>query len=285
MAATTSVKTWINRCLEPLNVRIETWTAERAELARLLKLESEGQFAQRVFPVLEQFESCDPRPLLEAAERLKHSTRRFLTPADGRYSYANDYFTSPDAEVAYALVRQLKPKRLVEVGSGNSTTLFREAINDAGLGTELVSIDPSPRTDIAAVADRIVQQPLEQVPAAYFREALGRDDVLFIDSSHHVCVGNDVVRLVLNILPALETGVVVHFHDVFLPYEYPRAWMIDFRWTWNEQYLVQALLQGSRQFEVLWPGHFLQRTFAGFADLFDVKPQGTATSLWLRKVV
>jgi hypothetical protein len=92
------------------------------------------------------------------------------------------------------------------------------------------------------------------------------------------------VKLVLNIIPALETGVVVHFHDIFLPFEYPRAWIIDSRRKWTEQYLVQALLQGSHQFEVLWPGHFLQRTFVGLADYFDAKPPGTATSLWLRKV-
>ena len=101
-----------------------------------------------------------------------------------------------------------------------------------------------------------------------FCETLKCNDILFIDSSHQIRIGNDVVKLLLDIIPALKKGVLVHFHDIFLPYDYPRQWIIDNRWEWNEQYLVQAMLQGSVEFEVLWPGHFLQRTFPNFANLF-----------------
>jgi Methyltransferase domain len=267
-------------------MRLESLTAQRAEIARRSSLESAGHFRLPVFPVLPQFVRCDPSPVLAALGRFKSETRRFSAPVtDTSYSYFNDYFTSPDAEVAYALLRQMAPKRLIEVGSGNSTKLFRQAIKDGGLSTDLVSIDPFPRAPIEAMADRVVKSRLEQLPASYIPEALSRGDILFIDSSHEVRVGNDVVNLLLNIVPKLEAGVLVHLHDIFLPYEYPRNWLIDQRWDWNEQYLVQAVLQGSDEFEVLWPGHFLQRTLSGFTDHFDFKSAGLASSLWLQKLV
>jgi predicted O-methyltransferase YrrM len=224
-------------------------------------------------------------PLLDAVQTFKEKTRRFFAPErNGSYSYANNYFTSPDAEVAYALVRQIKPKRVIEVGSGNSTQLFREAIDDGELSTELVSIDPSPRIDIGAIAHRVFSERLEQLPISYICDALDSSDILFIDSSHQIRIGNDVVHLLLNIIPALKKGVLIHFHDIFLPYEYPRQWIIDNVWDWNEQYIVQALLQGSGEWDVLWPGHFLQRTLPEFSAYFEFKPQGMASSLWLRKV-
>ena len=280
------IKRWTNQWLERFNVRIESQTAERAEIARLLNLEKVGQFGRPIFPILSQFADCNPTPVLEAVGKFKDNTGVFsIRDRSSGYSYVNDYFKSPDAEVAYALVRTFKPKRLIEVGSGNSTQLFREAIEDGKLSTELVSIDPSPRKAIEVIAHRIINQRLEELPVSYFCEALECNDILFIDSSHQVRIGNDVVKLLLNIIPILKKGVLIHFHDIFLPYEYPRQWMIDNRWDWNEQYFVQALLQGSDQFEVLLPGQFLQRTLPDFNTYFDFKPQGTASSLWLRKIV
>jgi hypothetical protein len=279
------IKGLTNRWLESLNVRIESRTADRTEVARLLSLEKVGQFGQPIFPILSQFLDCDPVPLLNGVESFNDSFKRFSAEDTNiGYSNANDYFKSPDAEVAYTIVRTRNPRRLIEVGSGNSTQLFREAIEDGKLSTELVSIDPSPRKSVEVFAHRVIKECLEEVPVSYFCEALDCNDILFVDSSHQVKIGNDVVRLLLNIVPALNEGVLIHFHDIFLPYEYPRQWVIDYRWDWNEQYLVQALLQGSNQFEVLWPGHFLQRTLPDFADHFHLKPQGTASSLWLRKI-
>ena len=278
------IKSWTNQRLESFNLRIESRTAERAEIERLLNLEKVGQFGRPVFPILSQFSDCDPTPVLNAVGRYSENIGRFSVESRSPgYSYANHYFTSPDAEIAYVLVRTFKPKFLVEVGSGNSTQLFRKAIDDGKLGTELVSIDPLPRKAVDAIAHRIITQRLEELPVSYFCENLEPNDILFIDSSHQVRIGNDVVKLLLNIIPVLKKGVIIHFHDIFLPYEYPRQWIIDNRWDWNEQYLVQALLQGSDQFEVLWPGHFLQRTLLDFTNYFDFKPQGTASSLWLRK--
>lgn len=277
----------MNEWLARLNLKIETRTADRAERARLLNLEQAGHFRNQVFPVLPQIARCDPSPLLGALDKHRLQTSRFARPkADGIYSFSNDYFTSPDAEVAYALVRLLQPKRIVEIGSGNSTYLFREAITDGSLNTKLVSIDPSPRREVQSIADQVIRRRLEDVPSSDLQDVLQSNDILFIDSSHEIRPGNDVVSLFVRTLPALRSGVVIHVHDIFLPFEYPREWIVEntLNVNWAEQYLVQALLQGSNQFEVLWPGHFLQRTLPNFDDHFGSNPVGVAKSLWLRKL-
>jgi predicted O-methyltransferase YrrM len=287
MAITSKIKLWINNCLALANLRIETRTAERAERGRLLNLDHAGHFREQVLPILPQIATCDPNPLFAALEKYRDRTGRFAeTREDGKFSFSNDYFTSPDAEVAYALIRLLHPKRIVEVGSGNSTHLFREAITDGKLGTRLVTIDPSPRREVESVADQVIRRRLEDVASTDLEDMLEANDILFIDSSHEIRPGNDVVRLSLKVVPKLRSGVVIHVHDIFLPFEYPREWIIHntLNVNWAEQYLVQAMLQGSDQFQVLWPGHFLQRTLPGFSDHFHYNPEGIAKSLWLRKI-
>jgi predicted O-methyltransferase YrrM len=282
MTLTTELKKTANRLLKPLNLRLETWTAERSELGRLRELEANGHFERAIFPNL--FSERRYEEVLEAVLSLKNETRKFSgAGSKSDYSFDNDYFSHSDAEVAYALVRRRKPKRIVEIGSGNSTHLFRHAIRDGDLKTELVSIDPLPRRDIAGVADRIVRQRVEDVPSSSFSEELEDGDILFIDSSHELRIGNDVIKLALNIVPGLKKGVVVHFHDIFLPYEYPQNWILENRWEWNEQYLVQALLTATTQFSVLWPGHYLQRSLPNFDACFDQKGV-LASSLWIEKI-
>jgi hypothetical protein len=273
MGVTSEIKNWINAVLSPVNLRLETRTAERIETARLAGLVANGHFAKPAFPILPQFANCDPSNIADAICRFKDDTRRFCDRNRQGYCFHNDFFMSPDAEVAYAMARTLRPRRIIEVGSGNSTQLFREAIDDAHSQTELVAIDPSPTKAIREVADRTIQARVEDTSLSWF-EDLQPNDVLFIDSSHLVSTGNDVVHLLLNIVPKLRTGVVLHFHDIFLPYDYPQSWVTEDKLGYSEQYLVQASLQNSDGFEVLWPGHFLQKTWTRFADLFEPRPKG-----------
>src|SRR5262245_28430738 len=112
------IKNWINRGLKPCNMSLISLAAERAETARLLALEKSGHVSQPIFPLLPQFASCNPAPLLEAVAGFKNATNLFCSPRAGNgYSFSNDYFTSSDAEVAYALIRQLRPGHIIEVGS------------------------------------------------------------------------------------------------------------------------------------------------------------------------
>jgi hypothetical protein len=282
MPITSQIKGWLNAILSLINLRIETLTADRIEAARLAALVAKGHFSKPAFPILRQFADCEPDSIIEGIVRYKAHLQRYAESNRAGYSFGNEYFSSPDAEVAYVITRVLKPKRILEIGAGNSTRLFREAIKDAHATTELISVDPSPRTTVHTVADQVIQRPVQEIGQTCFQK-LQNDDILFIDSSHNISAGSDVVYLVLEIIPGLAPGVLVHFHDIFLPYEYPKEWIVDHRYTWNEQYLIQAWLQESDGFEVLWPGHFLQKTWGGFAQLFEPRPPGTASSLWLRK--
>lgn len=182
----------------------------------------------------------------------------------GAYHYNNCFFETVDAEIAYSFVRHFKPARVVEVGTGFSTRILSAALHANlrrdGLGGELVSIDPIPErlpetgfSNLVTVIPRRVQD----VDLNLFRR-LGKNDILFIDSSHVVATGSDVVREYLEILPSLQPGVIVHVHDIFLPSDYPRDAVLKNLWFWSEQYLLQAFLTFNSSFQVLWASSAMQ---------------------------
>jgi predicted O-methyltransferase YrrM len=286
MAITTKIKEVLNAALAQANLRIDSLSAERAEMARLEGLCAAGHFIQPVFPVLPSFEKSSARIVFENLPQHRARFEDLQNAGRNRVGYAfdNDYFSSPDTEVLYTLVRQLQPRQVVEVGSGNSTRITRQAIADGALATKLISIDPAPRREVAEFCDESFRERVEGSGALTRLRGLQAGDFLFIDSSHEVKTGNDVVFLLLNVLPQLPAGVVIHIHDIFLPFEYPENWVRDFRWGWTEQYLVQAMLAFSDAFETIWPGHYLQRTQPNFAQHFPHLNGRTAYSLWLRKV-
>ena len=285
MALTTLAKTRMNRCLQHVNLRLDTLTAERIEDRRLEALEQGGHFVQPPFPLPLAFESMTLAPLLGALSRYKSRFDDFAAPSrnDVRYTFDNDYFSSPDAEVLYTMVRTFQPQTVIEVGSGYSTKITRQALLDGQLHARLISIDPHPRLEIRALVDEFYLEPVEALRHRELFRSLQEGDILFIDSSHEIKTGNDVVFLYVQVIPALPPGVLIHIHDVFLPYDYPREWVVGKRLAWNEQYLVQCLLTCSSAFEVLWAGHYLHRTQADFAQYFPHLNGRVATSLWLRK--
>jgi len=185
--------------------------------------------------------------------------------------------------VLYAIIRQFKPKTIIEIGSGNSTKIARQAILDGQLPTRLIAIDPFPRTEITHLVDDICLNPVESFDSLSLFHGLKANDIIFIDSSHRIKTGNDVVFLYLKVIPQLSAGVLIHIHDIFLPYDYPKEWIIDEGWEWNEQYLTQAIVAFSNTFEVLWPGHYLQRMRPDFVQHFPHLNNRMAKSLWLRK--
>lgn len=170
--------------------------------------------------------------------------------------WRNPWFTGFDALALYGLLAEIKPRLLIEIGSGNSTKFARRAIRDHGLGTLLISIDPEPRAEIDALCDEVVRAPAETMdPAVYSKLQAG--DVLFIDSSHRSFANSDVTALFLEVLPALAPGVVVHVHDVYLPYDYPpQAEGL----LYNEQYLLAALfLGGGLWLEPMFPAFYVSQ--------------------------
>lgn len=285
MSITTFVKYSLNRLLSSANVRLETLTLERAEEQRLRQLAAAGYFDERVFPLPQSFDKiqCDPivREVISHADRFRELD--VGRPGLSAFSFDNQYFTSPDAEVFYAVIHRFRPSTVIEVGSGNSTKLARQAIVDCGANTRLISIDPDPRTTIEDVVDVCLRRPVESLDPMWLAGQLKSRDVLFIDSSHMLRPCGDVAFLYLRLLPLLREGVLIHIHDIFAPYEYPQEWVVEERWSWNEQYLVQALLDFTDQFEIIWAGYFLQRTMPDFATIFPRAEARRASSLWLRK--
>jgi predicted O-methyltransferase YrrM len=281
----TRARAQLNRLLRRFNLRVDTLTAETREMARLRALEGSGHFGRPVFPLPASFRSMAAGWVLEAVSRYRSRFDDFEDPSRNHaaYSFANAYFTSPDVEVLYSVVRESKPARVVEVGSGHSSRVIRQAIRDGQLSTRLISIDPEPREEVCGVADQVYRTAVEGLEGSDLFRSFQAGDILFIDSSHVVKTGNDVVVLYLILLPSLPPGVLIHIHDVFLPYDYPSDWVLKERFGWNEQYLVQALLMAGDGFEALWAGHFFQRTRPDFAEHFPHLKGRVARSLWLRR--
>jgi hypothetical protein len=197
----------------------------------------------------------------------------------GPFDPDNDQFPLQDATLLYGLVRHLRPRRFVEVGSGWSTTVTRRAIADGGLETALTCVEPYPRPFVRAFDGiELRVEKVEHTPSEVF-EALRAGDVLFIDSSHVAKTGSDVVHLVLEVLPRLSAGVVVHVHDIFLPADYPIEW-VENGFGWNEQYVVQAFLVGHQQAQVLAMNRWLARRHPdAVAAAFGAVPLH-GSSLW-----
>jgi predicted O-methyltransferase YrrM len=166
-----------------------------------------------------------------------------------RYYLCNGTYESVDAELLHAMVRRFRPKRVIELGSGYSTLIVREALARSGdPESRLQTYDPYPSSLLRAnwpVTRLAVQNIGDDVFAR-----LEAGDLLFVDTSHTVKTGGDVNRIVLELLPLLAPGVIVHFHDIFLPYPYSRAHLEDAHF-WSEQYLLQAFLSGNESWEVL----------------------------------
>lgn len=286
MALTSQVRVRLNRILSSINVQVETLTKRRLECERLRAFHAAGRFERPVFKILQSFPSCKADSFEDALRRYASAIKRLEEEVGNEVGYTidNTWFTSPDAEIYYVLIRTSRPQSIIEVGSGFSTKIARQAIRDAGLSTVLTSIDPEPRSGIDALCDVVIRKPLQTTDAAVWSRGLQANDIIFIDSSHEVKIGNDVVFIFSEILDELAPGVLVHFHDIFLPFEYPLEWAEIFDPMWSDQYLVQVLLQFSDRFDVVWPGHYLQRMDPNFAARFPTLRQGRAQSLWLRKL-
>jgi hypothetical protein len=188
-----------------------------------------------------------------------------------------DWFPRLDAAAAYAIVRMSRPARIVEVGSGHSTRFMARAVRDGSLGTQITAIDPAPRSSIAGLDVHWVPHPVQSCSPDFFVLAAG--DILFIDSSHQLKPGSDVEFLLERVLPRLASGVRIHFHDIFLPDEYPAQWA----WRrYNEQAAVERLIGDGYTLEFSSHEASAGRLNGVLARL-PLLPGAMETSLWLRK--
>ncbi len=210
----------------------------------------------------------------------------------GRFFLANQGFETVDAELLYAMLRTSRPRRVVELGSGYSTLLINLAAQrNVADGSPVVHevYDPHPRPyiigDELPAPSRLTPISATDVSIEVFA-GLGADDILFVDTTHTVKLASDVNHLILDVLPVLSPGVIVHFHDIFLPWEYPRQWFEQMHWYWAEQYLLQAFLAFNPAFEILVPAHALARTHPQRlgAVVPSFHPAAGPASMWLRRM-
>ena len=196
-------------------------------------------------------------------------------------------FRGTDVLVAYCMVRHFQPRRIIEVGSGFSSLVLGQAAAK-NKSSALICIDPFPhellrKSNGIPALRSLIETKVQDVDVEFFSQ-LESGDILFIDSSHTVKTGGDVNYLLLEVLPRLKAGVIVHVHDIFFPFEYRRDWMLEELRFWTEQYLLQAFLIFNSEFEVLMANRYLNHYYpldlkASFPNL----RRWIGGSFWMRR--
>ena len=206
---------------------------------------------------------------------------------EDRFYNINHQFGWLDSRALFVLMRDLAPARVIEVGSGYSSLLMADVnLRFLGGATQITCIEPYPRPFLRAGVPgiaRVIESRVQDVPVDEFRR-LAAGDFLFIDSSHVSKTGSDVNYLFFRVLPVLAPGVIVHIHDIILPHDYPKGWVLTEGRSWNEQYVVQALLMYSRAFRVLFScSHAYHAMGERVAQAMRApqSPEHFGASLWL----
>lgn len=208
-----------------------------------------------------------------------------------RYFFENPNYSYSDGIFLYCMIRHLRPRRIVEIGSGYSSCAMLD-VNELFFDNsiECTFIDPYPQLlrDLIKESDqkcvRIIGQRVQDVDLAVFR-SLQPHDILFIDSSHVAKTGSDVNYILFKILPLLQAGVYIHFHDIFYPFEYPTYWVYEGR-SWNEVYLLRAFLQYNRSFQIQFFSTFLISKYRQlFESRFPLCLKRPGGHLWMKKIV
>ena len=169
-------------------------------------------------------------------------------------TWNNGFLPGLDVVGIYTMLSEFKPQKYIEIGSGNSTKVAYKAKIEQKLNTEIISIDPMPRAEMDSLANKIIREPFENIDFDIL-EQLNENDILFVDNSHRILPNSDSMVFYLEILPKLKKGVIVHIHDIYLPYDYPQV-MCDRFYT--EQYgLAMYLLANPTKFETLLPNYFI----------------------------
>jgi hypothetical protein len=233
---------------------------------------------------------------LELLDSLNYAKELLAIPRTSvhqdKYYYDNGSFSLGDAECYYSLIRQLKPSRIIEIGSGFSTLIACEAIKqnkieDNHYTCKLTCIEPYEMPWLEGIGVDLIRKKVEDTDIAFFND-LNNGDFLFIDSSHVIRPEGDVLFEIFKILPNLKKGVWVHFHDIFTPLNYPEKWLKEEFRFWNEQYLLEAFLSYNDHFEIVLSMACLtlnhQRAVHKAFPILSQEPSQIPGSMWIKKV-
>lgn len=246
-----------------------------------------AESGRAAYPALEPiFRDAEPelRARLAGLERHREEFQAIGAAPAPEPRWDQDWFPRLDAAMAYAMVCETRPRRILEIGAGHSTRFLARAARDAALDTEIVTIDPAPRATVDKLAcvrriDRLLQAALADAT-----DLVGGADILFVDSSHVLMPGTDVDHVLTDLIPRLPPGALLHLHDIFLPDGYPTGWAGR---GYNEQVTVAALLL-SPAWRIDFASHYAVTRLAdavasSAVGHLPLVAGALESSLWLRK--
>jgi hypothetical protein len=213
-------------------------------------------------------------------------------PSDASFGYDNDMYSYGDAEIYYGMIRRLKPRRIIEIGSGNSTLMAGLAVDanrseDPAYTCDRTCIEPYEMPWLESTGVTVVRERVETVDLAMF-DTLEAGDILFIDSSHVIRPWGDVLREFQEIVPRVKRGVFVHVHDIFTPRDYPESWLRHRRHLWNEQYLLESFLAFNGAFKIAcsvnWLKHNHWTALTAACPMLAKHPQAEPGAFWFKRV-
>ncbi|HMI77718.1 MAG TPA: class I SAM-dependent methyltransferase [Ferruginibacter sp.] len=208
--------------------------------------------------------------------------------ANIRYQFENGFYSYTDGIILYSMIRHFKPKNIIEIGSGFSSAVMLDT-NELFFNNEinLTFIEPYPdrlhsiMTENDKITTTIIQSNVQAVSIDSF-EKLRAGDILFIDSTHVAKTGSDVNYILFEILPSLQSGVLIHFHDVFYPFEYPKEWVFEGR-SWNEDYFLKAFLMYNDKFEIKLFSEYIHKHHKNAFENMPLSYKNWGGNFWILK--
>jgi predicted O-methyltransferase YrrM len=205
-----------------------------------------------------------------------------------RYYFENDYYSYTDSIILYSFIRHFKPKRIIEIGSGFSSAVMLDT-NEFFLNNEidLTFIDPYAERLLSLITQedlkrvKLIESDVQLIPLDVFKE-LQSGDILFVDSTHVTKTGSDVNYILFEILPTLNSGVLIHFHDIFYPFEYPKEWVYK-GYSWNEDYILKAFLMYNDKFEIKSFSEYLHKHHKEVFEKLPLSYLNFGGNLWIEK--
>ncbi|WP_433812667.1 class I SAM-dependent methyltransferase [Flavobacterium johnsoniae] len=205
-----------------------------------------------------------------------------------RYYFENDYYSYTDSIILYSFIRHFKPKRIIEIGSGFSSAVMLDT-NEFFFNNEidLTFIDPYAERLLSLITQedlkrvKLIESDVQLIPLDVFKE-LQSGDILFVDSTHVTKTGSDVNYILFEILPTLNSGVLIHFHDIFYPFEYPKEWVYK-GYSWNEDYILKAFLMYNDKFEIKSFSEYLHKHHKEVFEKLPLSYLNFGGNLWIEK--
>lgn len=219
--------------------------------------------------------------IIPFGDGFKQKNTRYFFNGDEWYSYG-------DAIVLFCMINYFKPERLIEVGSGYSSIVTLDTCELSNLNTKITFIEPYPELILSLLSDQddpeklILRKEVQTVSLSLF-EDLNSGDILFVDSSHVVKFGSDVLFILTEVLPRLKPGVIIHFHDIFWPFEYPLEWL-EQGFAWNEAYFLKALLVNNKSYEILYFNDYMGQMHRDLVEQhMPLALRNFGCGIWLKK--